>query len=100
MPLSQSTPLHLWAFSLEHGVWLWRNSDLTSANVADVVADFLRDHADGVIVAIVADPTDAEIAQWEERVADAYWEAKEVQNNESPTVTALNGAMENLFGLR
>jgi hypothetical protein len=100
MPLSHSTPLHLWAFSLEHGIWLWRNSGLTSANLADVISEFMTDHADGVIVAIVADPSTDEIAQWEERASEAFWSAEEAKRNESPTVTALDGAMENLFGLR
>ena len=82
MPVSQLTPLHLWAFSLDHGIWLWRNSGLTYANLADVISEFMTDHADGVIVAIIADPTDEEIAHWEKRTADAFWAAEKAQRNE------------------
>ena len=100
MPLSQSTPLCLWAFSVEHGVWLWRYDQLTSANLAQVISDFLADHHDGVVVAVIANATPDEIANWEEIARAQYWAAEKAERNESPSVTALNGAMENLFGLR
>lgn len=79
MPFDQSTPLHLWAFSLDHGIWLRRHSDLTSANLAEVISQFMTDHTDGVIVAIVADPSTDEIAQWEERASEAFWSAEEAR---------------------
>ena len=82
MPVSQLTPLHLWAFSLEGGVITFHHPDLVSANLADTISDFLRDHHDGVIFAVIADPTDEEIAHWEKRTADAYWAAEKAQRNE------------------
>ena len=79
MPFSQSTPLHLWAFSLEGGVITLHNPKLVSANLADAISDFLRDHYDGVIFAVIPDPTDAEIAHWEQRTSDAYWAAEKAK---------------------
>lgn len=100
MPLSQSTPLFMWAFSLEHGVWHWQYENLTTANLANVVSDFLADYPDGVIVSVVADATPEEIANWEERARALYWAAEKAERNESPSVTALNGALDKLFGSR
>ena len=107
MPLSQSTPLYLWAYSVHFGLACFgsplRDGDdhVSQSDFATrKIAGFLNDHFDGVIVAVIANPSESERSYWNDRTESEWQNASQAERNESPTVTALTGAMENLFGLR